>query len=233
MKRFYKTVEATAEGDDWTVLLDGKIIKTPEMRTLLLPTVYLAQKVVNEWEVQGDVIEPLSMPLTRFANASIDRTASMRRAIIEEICAYGKSDVLCYHVKDPFDLAELQVSEWGPLLDWLSVSHGIRLDTTNEILQIDQSPSSLATLKDAVSFFDEFGLTGLHALTTGSGSIVLGLALAEGYIDCEVALKLSTLEENYQMELWGEDQETLKRQSCLGQEIFNANQFMKLSMKNI
>jgi chaperone required for assembly of F1-ATPase len=230
MKRFYKEVETIAESDGWIVLLDGKSIKTPAWQTLLMPTIGMAEKVVREWEEQGDMIVPLSMPLTRYANATIDRTRTMRDDVIEQICAFGQSDMLCYRVAEPPDLVERQLAEWQPLLDWLSASRDINLSVTAGIIQIDQPPSTLERVNDVVSAFDDFQLTGLHAVTTVCGSIALGLALADGHIDCAETLELATLEERHQMGLWGEDPETMRRHDELRQEIFNANQFMTLAM---
>ena len=230
MKRFYEEVKTIAEGDGWAVLLDGKSIKTPAKQVLLLPTISLAEKVVQEWQEQDDEIVPLSMPLTRYANATIDRTRTMRDDVIEQICAFGQSDMLCYRVDRPADLVERQLTEWQPVLDWLSVSRDINLSITAGIIQIDQDPLALERVKRAVSVFDDFQLTGLHAVTTSCGSIALGLAIAEGHIDCAETLELATLEEHHQMGLWGEDPETMRRHDELRQEIFNANQFMTLAM---
>ena len=89
MKRFYKKVETIAGDDGWAVLLDGKSIKTPAKKTLLLPTMSLAESVGREWQEQDDEIVPLSMPLTRYANATIDRTRTMRDDVIEAREAIG------------------------------------------------------------------------------------------------------------------------------------------------
>ncbi len=230
MKRFYEKVETVAEGDGWAILLDDKSIKTPAKKMLVLPTKGLAESVVQEWQEQDDEIEPLSMPLTRYANAAIDRTSAMRNDVIEQVCAYGQGDVLCYRVDEPTDLADRQRAEWQPLLDWLSASRNIGLHSTAGIIQIDQDTTALEAVKAAVSTFDDFRLTGLHEVTTGCGSIAIGLALADGQIDCEKALRLATLEELYQMELWGEDPETTRRHEELSQAITHANQFMCLAM---
>ncbi len=230
MKRFYESVEAVPANDGWTVSLDGKSIKTSAKQTLLLPTIALAQGVVQEWQVQDDEIEPLLMPLTRFANAALDRTSTMRIDVIGQVCAYGESDMLCYRVDEPADLAERQVAEWQPQLDWLSRAYGVELQVTARIVLVQQSASALAAVKNAVKSFDDFRLTGLHAVTTACGSIALGLALADGHISADEALKLATLEELYQMEAWGEDLETIRRHDELRQEITSASQFMTLAL---
>ena len=212
----------------WVILLDGKSIKTPARKTLLLPTIALAENIVLEWQKQGDEIDPLSMPLTGYSYSAIDRTDAMENKMIEQICAYAQGDVLCYRVYEPKDLAVRQETEWQPVLDWLSNSRGINLRVTSGIIQIEQETRVLEAVKSNVSLFDVFKLTGLHAVTIGSGSIALGLALADQFIAFDKALQLSALEELYQMELWGRDTETIRRHDALREEIRNACMFMTL-----
>ena len=228
MRRFYKKVEKFQDDDRWVILLDGKSIKTPARQTLFLPTMTLAENIVLEWEKQDPEIDPLTMPLTAYAYSAIDRSQPMKNQLINRICAYAQSDVLCYRVDKPIDLAERQEVEWQPILDWLSASRGIDLRVTSGINQVEQEPGVIELVKSNVSSFDQFQLTGLHAATIGSGSIVLGLALIDKFIDFDKALQLSLLEELYQMEKWGRDTETIQRHDALRQEIYNAGRFMEL-----
>ena len=227
MRRFYKKVEKVKDNDGWTILLDGKSIKTPARQTLFLPTIALAENIVLEWEEQGLEIDPLTMPLTGYAYSAIDRSQPMKNQLIEQICAYAQSDVLCYRVEKPIDLAERQEAEWQPVLDWLSVSRGIDLRVTSGINHVEQEPVVLELVKSNVSSFDQYQLTGLHAVTISSGSVVLALALIDKFIDFEKILELSSLEELYQMEKWGRDIETIQRHDALRQEIYNADRFME------
>ena len=227
MRRFYKKVEKVKDNDGWTILLDGKSIKTPARQTLFLPTIALAENIVLEWEEQGLAIDPLTMPLTGYAYSAIDRSQPMKNQLIEQICAYAQSDVLCYRVEKPIDLAERQEAEWQPVLDWLSVSRGIDLRVTSGINHVEQEPVVLELVKSNVSSFDQYQLTGLHAVTISSGSVVLALALIDKFIDFEKILELSSLEELYQMEKWGRDIETIQRHDALRQEIYNADRFME------
>ena len=227
MRRFYKKVEKVKDNDGWTILLDGKSIKTPARQTLFLPTIALAENIVLEWEEQDLEIDPLTMPLTGYAYSAIDRSQPMKNQLIEQICAYAQSDVLCYRVEKPIDLAERQEAEWQPVLDWLSVSRGIDLRVTSGINHVEQEPVVLELVKSNVSSFDQYQLTGLHAVTISSGSVVLALALIDKFIDFEKILELSSLEELYQMEKWGRDIETIQRHDALRQEIYNADRFME------
>ena len=63
-KRFY-TDAGVGEGDGgFTVTLDGKPIKTPSGRTVIVPARALAEAIAAEWAAQGEFIDPLTMPLT-------------------------------------------------------------------------------------------------------------------------------------------------------------------------
>ena len=227
MRRFYKQVEKVKDNDGWIILLDGESIKTPARQTLFLPTIELAENIVLEWEEQHLEIDPLTMPLTGYAYSAIDRSQPMKNQLIEHICAYAQSDVLCYRVEKPIDLAERQEAEWQPVLDWLFVSRGIDLRVTSGISQVEQEPVVLEFVKSNVSSFDQYQLTGLHAATINSGSVVLALALIDKFIDFEKMMELSSLEELYQMEKWGRDIEIIQRHEALRQEIYNAGRFME------
>jgi chaperone required for assembly of F1-ATPase len=50
-------------------------------------------------------------------------------------------------------------------------------------------------------------LTALHELVALSGSLVLGLAAFEGALDAEAAWTASRIDEDWQIEQWGEDAE--------------------------
>ena len=100
MKRFYRTVKTKRFKDGWTILLDKNLLKTPGKNNLVLPSLLLAEAVKEEWEDQKNIIFPLTMPFTKLANTAIDRVKEQRYQIIEELSAYGNSDLLCYRFKN-------------------------------------------------------------------------------------------------------------------------------------
>ena len=61
MKRFYKEV-SLAPGEGGTrLLLDGRPVKTPGKKVLLLPKGGYANAVAEEWAAQGEKIDPATM----------------------------------------------------------------------------------------------------------------------------------------------------------------------------
>ncbi|HSC19794.1 MAG TPA: ATP12 family chaperone protein, partial [Rhizomicrobium sp.] len=86
MKRFYKDAAAsTAPDGGFTVLLDGKGVKTPKRALLSLPNLPLAEAVAEEWQGQGETLDTQTMPLTRLAFAAIDAVAPEREQISQQL----------------------------------------------------------------------------------------------------------------------------------------------------
>ena len=226
MKRFYREVAVRRAEGGSGVRLDGRPIKTPAKAALLLPTAALAEAIAGEWRAQKQDIDPLAMPLTRLANTAIDRVAPRRAEVIEEILAYGGSDLVCYRVERPAELAARQCAVWQPLLDWLAAQHGARLETLFGVTHQAQPQAALDALGRAVDCFADMELAALHSATSASGSLVVALALAARRIDAEAAFTASQLEEAFQAERWGEDEEAEQRQAELRADLAAAADFI-------
>lgn len=206
-KRFWTTAATVARDGGHGILLDDRAVRTPGRRELLVPTEALATAIAAEWNAQGDVLVPASMPMTRMANTAIDRVADRHAEVAAYVAGYGATDLLCYRAEGPGQLAARQAAAWDPLLDWTADAFGARLFPTEGVMPIAQQPVALARLQRAVADFDAFGLTGLHDLVTLSGSLVLGLAVARGHLGPEDAWERSRIEEDWQIEQWGHDEE--------------------------
>lgn len=225
MKRFYRQAAAVQEGGVWGVRLDGKGIKTPAKAALGVPTQALALAIAAEWNSQGETVKPKTMPLMRLACTAIDWVGPGIGPSVDEIAAYGKSDLLCYRAAEPPDLVARQDALWQPWLDWAARELGTRLVCTVGIGAVDQSPEALAALRAAVAAVDAFRLTALHALVTGYGSLVLGLAVLRGAAAPEAAWAAARCDETYQEERWGADAEAAARVRNLKADIDAALHF--------
>jgi len=226
MKRFYK--EVTVSEEPYRILLDGRGVKTPMRAALTLPTKALADAVAEEWRGQGEEINPHAMPLTKLSNTAIDRVAAMREEVVSQIVAYA-NDTLCYRAASPADLAQRQSQEWDPPLDWLSERFGVRLEAKVGVTHFAQNEETVATLRQALQAYDNFTLAALHNSATILASITLTLALAESRLTATEAFALSQLEERYQAERWGEDEEATKRAQGLLAELVAAEKLLRLT----
>jgi chaperone required for assembly of F1-ATPase len=227
-KRFYKKVEVEALADGFAIILDGRPVRTPMKSKLQLPSQMLASAVAEEWDAQTETIDLASMALTGFANTALDRVRPRRKEVVDEIVGYAETDLLCYRAADPLDLVERQEQEWQPHLDWLARTHGAQLVPTAGIVHVKQDADALVAIRRVVGVRDDFALTGLHVLTTGTGSFVLGLAVAEGALEASAAVAAGLLDEIYQAELWGEYPLLTERREGLARELSATERFIGL-----
>jgi chaperone required for assembly of F1-ATPase len=228
MKRFYDAVEVAQGSGGFAVALDGKTVNTPGRAKLRLPNAALAEAVASEWRAQGEQVDPHTMRLTRLANTAVDRVAGRREQVISEIASFAANDLLCYRAAAPPELVARQSAAWQPVLDWAQARYGVRLKVTTGVSHVDQPDESLHALTAAVARFDDFALAALHSATAASGSAVIGLALAEAEIDAEAAWACTDLDDSWQAERWGDDDEAGRRRAALRADVLAAGRFLAL-----
>jgi chaperone required for assembly of F1-ATPase len=204
VRRFYK---AAAVGEGNRILLDGRPVKTPSRRDLALPGALLAEAIADEWNAQGESIDPRAMPLTGLANAAVDRVAPDAPAFARGLAAFGESDLLYYRAEGPAPLVARQTLLWDPILAWAQQRYDAVFELTHGIIHMPQPSDSVARLAGAVAARDPFALAGLSPLVTISGSLLIALALAEGETGVDQAWAAAALDEQWQAENWGEDRE--------------------------
>lgn len=227
-KVFWKEVGITETPEGFGITLDGRAIKTPAKAALALPSRAMAERVAAEWAAQEGEVDPESMPATRAANAAIDKVRGQFHEVAGLITAYGETDLLCYRAEGPEALIERQRAAWDPLLDWSAGRFGVTWEVTSGIMPTDQSPETLRRLAAHVAGFTPFELTAFHDLVAMSGSLVIGLAATEGIAPVEALWRASRIDEDWQIEQWGEDDEATKLAEHRRLAFLNAAQFFSL-----
>lgn len=228
IKRFYKAAAAAETAGGFAIHLDGKPVKTPCGRTLVIPGPALAEAVAREWAEQDTTVRPDRMPLTQLAATALDRVGPERATITAQLMNYAGTDLLCYRADFPPDLALRQQDQWQPLLDWAAAALGAPLAVTQGIIAIAQPDTALAALAAQLDQYDPWRLTAVQAACAAAGSLVLALAMAEARIDAAAAFALSQLDETYQIEQWGEDDEARARRTALARDIDAAARLLTL-----
>jgi chaperone required for assembly of F1-ATPase len=206
-RKFWEEVTVAPEAEGFTVRLDAKSLRTPAQAPLVVPTEPLAEAIADEWRAIEAKIDPERLPFTKAANTAIDRVARERAAVIDTIAAYGDADLLCYRAVEPEELRARQDALWEPWLGWSKAVLGAPLEPVAGVMHRAQAPESLAALRAEVARYDALGLTALHDLVTLSGSLVLGLAVARRDLAAEEAWDIARLDENWQIEQWGADED--------------------------
>lgn len=206
-KRFWKAAEVEQVEGGWIVRLDGRDIRTPGKAALIMPTKALAEAVRDEWDAQGERITPETMPVTRTVNSAIDKVAPQRDGVIDVVAAYADADLLCYRADGPAELVRRQKLAWDPLLDWAAEEFDARLHLRTGVMHQPQESVALDRLKQRVAQFTDIELAAFHDLVSLSGSLIIGLAVYHSLQPEEQLWTSSRIDELWQEEQWGEDDE--------------------------
>ncbi|MHB2168117.1 ATP12 family chaperone protein [Alsobacter sp. R-9] len=219
-RRFYREAGVAATDGGHGLVLDGRPARTPGKAPLAVPSLAVAEAIAREWESQAEVIDPTTMPLTRLVNSALDGVAQRLDDVAAEIARYGGSDLLCYRAGEPARLVQRQTDVWDPLVDWAHEALGARLILAEGVMFAEQPPGATAAITAAVERFrDPLALAALSTMTSLTGSVVLALAVAHGRLSAQEAWAAAHLDEDFQMEVWGEDEEALQRRAARWREM--------------
>lgn len=227
-RRFWTAASVVPAEGGFAVQLDGKPVRTPLKAPLVVPTEALAREIAAEWQAVEGKVDPSRMPFTRMANSAIDKVVPQFDAIAAMLAEYGGSDLVCYRADDPEELAARQAAAWDPLLDWAAEELGAPLIATIGVMHRAQPEASLDSLHQAVRALDAFQLSAFHDLVALSGSLVIALALIRDRIEPEEAWRLGRIDEVWQIEQWGEDEEAAELVAFKREEFLRAHRFLRL-----
>lgn len=227
-RRFWKDATVVTADGGFTVHLDARPVRTPLKAPLILPTLALAEAVAAEWQAQAGTVNPETMPFTRTSNSALDKVAPQFKAVAAMLAAYGDSDLLCYRAEGPDDLVARQAEAWDPLLTWAAEALDAPLAITFGVMPVEQSRDSIARLADLVGPMSAFQLSAFHDLVSLSGSLVLALAVTRKRLTAEAAWSLSRIDEDWQIALWGEDEEAAENAARKQAAFLQADRFYGL-----
>ncbi|MGB0717693.1 MAG: ATP12 family protein [Alphaproteobacteria bacterium] len=206
MKKFYKSADIGVEGNKWSVLLDGLQVKTPGKISLRLPSQSLAEAIALEWNSQGETVVPDKMPLTQYACSAIDRVAPARGAVITQVAEYAGTDLICYPSHTPKDLRSRQDTMWLPLIELLT-KMGWKLQQTSSLMPILNGAENVLRAEEWLETQSDMKLTSLASLIETSGSFYLTYLYAFGLLDITKLVASCTIEDRFNLESWGSDEE--------------------------
>lgn len=223
-KRFYKDVATRQqEGGGFAVALDGRPLRTPAKQPLALPSSELAEAVADEWRAQGVEIDPASMPLTKIVNSALDGVTGREAEVAADIVAYAGSDLVCYRADAPAELVARQAAAWDPVIAWARDSLGARFVLAEGVMPVAQPPEALEAVASALEGKSALWLGALHVMTTLTGSGLIALGHVRGALPAEAAWAAAHVDDDYQIEQWGEDAEAAVRRALRRAEFMAAS----------
>ncbi len=212
-KRFYKNAGVADAPGGFAVTLDEKPIRTPSGRPVVVPVSEMADAIAAEWNAQQEIIDPLTMPLTRFANSVVDAVVDRVEAVIDDVAKYLGSDLLFYRASHPEALVAREAAHWDPVVFWAADTLGAHFILAEGIVHVRQPDSAISAARAALPA-DPWSIAALHVVTTLTGSALLALALLRGLLDQDQAWAAAHVDEDWNIEKWGVDEEVAARRAA-------------------
>uniref|UniRef100_A0A9L0SII8 ATP synthase mitochondrial F1 complex assembly factor 2 n=1 Tax=Equus caballus TaxID=9796 RepID=A0A9L0SII8_HORSE len=229
-KRFYQNVSITQGEGGFEINLDHRKLKTPQAKLFTVPSEALAIAVATEWDSQQDTIKFYTMHLTTLCNTSLDNpTQRNKDQLIRAAVKFLDTDTICYRVEEPETLVELQKNEWDPVIEWAEKRYGVEIGSSTSIMGPSIPARTQEVLISHLASYNMWALQGTHRsrsaaalsqvgalgpdlacvpagiefVVTQLKSMVLTLGLIDLRLTVEQAVLLSRLEEEYQIQKWG------------------------------
>ncbi|NPU13563.1 ATPase [Bradyrhizobium sp. 83002] len=212
-KRFYKEAGIAAADGGFHVTLDGRPIRTPSGRLVVVPVKELAEAVAAEWQAQGESIDPTKMPLTRFANSVVQSVVDRVEDVREDIAKYLQSDLLFYRAANPEALVAREAEHWDPVLDWVRDNLGAHFILSEGVMHVSQPDAAVQAARSALPT-GPWTVAAAHVVTTLTGSALLALALVHGVRDAGQVWAAAHVDEDWNVAQWGADEEAMSRRAA-------------------
>ena len=213
MKRFWKNAELNDAAGGWQVSLDGRSVKTRAGAPQIVPTKALGELLRAEWADAPQEVLPEHLPLRDLADRAIDTISSEPEPVITRLLGFADGDTLCYRAEPDEAIAHRQAEVWEPIVGRIEADLGIQLTRTHGILHRPQPEQSLAAIRSRLETKNAFALVGLDIAASLAASLCIALAGLDEDADPQALWGAANLEQDWQAERWGFDEEALSRRN--------------------
>ena len=156
---------------------------------------------------------------------AVKEISQYRDDIEKKLLEFARNDLLFFW-GEKRDLYLKQKTEWQPIINWVEESLKVKVKKTDK-LDTPDNEEMQKPLKIAFERMSNKELACYYAAALNMKSVLLALALVKGKINAKEAGKLSYLEELWQNEMWGADEEAVKRRKERCDELAIIESYLK------
>lgn len=228
MKRFYQDVTVSREDGGFRLCLDGRGIRTQGGQPQIVPSEALAQAMAAEWAEQGETLDTARFVFRDMADYAIEVVAPAPDAARADLLPYAETDTLCYRAEPDEPLAARQRLLWEPLVTMAEARHGVTFTRVSGVMHKPQPEATLIALRAELDRLSPFTLVALRNTTSLAASLIIGLAALDPAADIPALWDAACVEEDWQAELWGKDDQAQAHRTRRGQAFAQAAKFAHL-----
>ena len=149
-----------------------------------------------------------------------------RLKLTREQLAFAATDTICFFAPYPLDLQTLQQQKWGPVIDWIN-GFGCDFKASESFDVRELSDRTKSFLEKKLNALSDEALCAFCAVSGGCRSVILALAVSDGFMTAKEAFDLAVLEENYQNKIWQKDEEALASREGRRKSVLEAAEKLK------
>ncbi|WP_121115160.1 ATP12 family chaperone protein [Croceibacterium ferulae] len=229
MKRFWREVTLGEAAGGWQVLLDGRPVRTQGGAAQIVPRHALAEILAQEWAAQGETVDPGSFPMRDLTDLALDHVAPDPARQATSLLRYAQTDTLLYRADPDEPLHRRQLERWEPLVQALEARYGIAFERISGVMPRPQPAATLDTLRGVLLDQDAWHLAAIATLAPLGASLIVALAALDPEASPEDLFAAANLEEDWQVELWGQDEDAARVRAAREAAFAAATRFARLA----
>ena len=132
-------------------------------------------------------------------------------------------------IVEPVSGSSLREEHVEILVDWARTDLDAPFLVTSGIIHLPQPEAALAAFSMALKTLSDFELSAFYTIMTLTGSALLAMMLARRAITPEAAWTAAHVDEDYQIEHWGQDDEARDRRAGRHTEFMDCCRFLELA----
>lgn len=148
-----------------------------------------------------------------------------RSLILDKLVEFSLTDMMLFWGQNK-ELVAQQEKIWGPLLQWVEQEFDTKLKTTQNLDVPEQDQKLAYRLNFELQKLSDRQLVAFYAMALRTRSVLLALAFVKGKINAQEAFQAAVLEEIWQAEKWGKDEEAESRRQTMRQELEEIQDFL-------
>ena len=163
--------------------------------------------------------------MQKILSQAIKEIGQYRAEITQKLLEFARTDVLFFWGEKK-ELFLRQEKEWLPILAWAEDLLKVKLNKTSD-LKVPENEEMQNPLKKVFDEMSDTELACYYAAALNMRSVLLALAFVKGKLTAEKACELAYLEEVWQNEIWGEDEDALGRRQERCDELKEIESYLK------